>query len=156
MNSVIVDSGITAIAGIISGAISGRPNAMYVEFCNGTPEEPVIANDRDISYYNALSAPYGFVRVGLSGLYLPPENAGVITATACVTEAVMAAQHPAIVDLTGIKFYAAGLVYAPDWANPANDILMSASNFMASGVFAPVTFIPATALVASLSLAIGR
>ena len=136
----ILYSGYDALAKALGGDADYIVNGMYVEFMNGSPVEPTIPLDREVSHYTSLSDPYGYVRMrtvcdpvyaGSDGDY----KANMVTFTG-VTKGVSSG-GASVVDGTS-SFFSLALAAIPDIEDASRDILVSAAPIKSGGVFAPL------------------
>lgn len=150
MSRVMFYSGYDLLAQCLAG--TSKPiNGMYVEYCNGTPAEPVITADRERSFYDALAAPYGYARItDISAPTFRSTDATKYLNNKVRFTGLIRAQDcygPGMVD--GVSnFYAVTFVHMPDAADRTQDLIFSADTFKDSeGAFLPITKIANTNIV---------
>lgn len=123
---MLLDSGARALAALMSGDDSMAARGMYLEYSNGavTPDE--VEPDRALSYYTALEAPKGFIRVvGVSARLLLEDAAKVRMVFHAAGGQVV--DGPALVDGVS-RVYSLALVAMPDVDDPSKDVPIAAVN----------------------------
>ena len=135
--NLVVYSGYDLLALALSG--KGRINAMYLEFTNVVPSAPVIAATRDRSYFAGLIGNNGYLRiVNLPEPVVSASGASYIgNVLTFLGSSEGAVSHGATFG-TGSYVISSALVWAPDIADPTQDIVYNAAAVMAGGVFAPL------------------
>lgn len=158
LHNNILYSGYDCLARAAAGDVDYVINGMYVEYKNGVPTPPVIPLDRTPAYYEALTTPYGYVRVRTFSqpVYTSSDAAkyaGNVVTFMGVTDGTSAGGAP-IVDGTS-QFFSLALVAIPAVDNRLRDTLAAAGPLMNGAVFAPVTKLANSQLGFKWSLQLG-
>ena len=121
---------------------SGRKiDGMYIEYKNGTsPAEPDVAVDRSRSYFDALAAPYGYIRI----TNIKPPEFRSITDVYAGNEVVFTG------DSAGAEVYGPGLIDNSSWLfsvslisvvdamDRTKDVIYNTVSFRYGGYYIPV------------------
>lgn len=156
--SILLDTGAAYIASLLRGNISQIPNCMYLEYCNGDPDAPVLEASRDLDYYRDLSGNYWFVRIPL--VHTGVDSTGKKITFSGILPSTGSYEAPGaqgVLNPVGptSKFYAATLVCAPDMDDMTKDIPLMVRNFMVGDVFTPLPVVSGACLTAPINFQIG-